>query len=149
MTVFKICKQQYAHALAASGMANRWNRADEFVIYAASSISLATLEMIAHRSGIIPKLPYRLLKISVGNDTSVEEIKIKQLPEDWRSIQAYPLLQEIGSKWYYKRESLLLKIPSAIIPEEYNYAINTTHPDFKKKIKIAEATDFVWDERIL
>lgn len=149
MIVFKICREKYAHSLTASGMANRWNKADEFVIYTASSISLATLEMVAHRSGIIPQQPYKLLKIFISDSIAVQEIKIKQLPSNWRSIQAYSSLQGTGSKWYHKRESLLLKIPSAIIPEEYNYAINTIHPDFKKKIKIVETTDFIWDERIL
>ena len=77
-----------------------------------------------------------------------KQILIKDLPANWRSIISYPKLQKMGSKWYRSKESLILKIPSAIIPQEYNYIINTTHTDFSSNIKLINTEDYFWDSRL-
>jgi RES domain-containing protein len=40
-----------------------------------------------------------------------------------------------------------MKIPSAIIPEEYNIVINPLHPNFKR-VKLKEVKDFIFDARL-
>ncbi len=42
-----------------------------------------------------------------------------------------------------------MKVPSSIIPKEYNYLINTKHPDFVSKVKMKELEDYNWDDRLL
>lgn len=148
MEVFKICREKYSHTLIASGAANRWNKKDEFVIYTGSSRSLSTLEMVAHRSYINISNQYKLLIILISDESLIKELNIN-LPENWKSIEAYVELQEIGSKWYHSNESLVLKVPSAIIPQEYNYIINTKHPLFATNIILKKVDDFVWDNRLL
>jgi RES domain-containing protein len=149
MEVFKICREKYSHSLSASGASNRWNKKDEFVIYTGSSRSLSTLEMLAHKSYINISSRYKLLIISIKDESYIKEIDINDLPENWKSIEAYVELQEIGSKWYLSNESLVLKVPSAIIPQEYNYIINTRHPKFASHIILKEVVDFDWDNRLL
>lgn len=61
---------------------------------------------------------------------------------------AYSKFQEIGSKWYESKESLLLKIPSAIIPAEYNYITNTEHLDFQGCVKLVRTEDYFWDSSL-
>lgn len=65
------------------------------------------------------------------------------------TIEAYVGLQEIGSKWYNSLETLVLKVPSSIIPQEHNYIINTKHPLFQTHIKLESIEDFAWDKRLL
>jgi RES domain-containing protein len=89
------------------------------------------------------------LIISIKDESYIKEIDINDLPENWKSIDAYVELQEIGSKWYLSNESLVLKVPSAIIPQEYNYIINTRHPKFASHIILKEVVDFDWDNRLL
>lgn len=149
MEVFKICREKFSRSLQASGVPNRWNKKDEFVIYSAGSRSLAALESVAHRSAIIASSPYKLLKISFPDEAIIKEIQLRDLPKDWMSIQAYVELQEVGSKWYHSQESLVLKVPSAIIKEEYNYVINTQHPLFKEQVILESRVDFAWDKRLL
>jgi RES domain-containing protein len=149
MLVYNIRKAKYADSLKASGVANRWNKDDEFVIYAGGSISLSTLELVAHRSAIDLNLDYKLLFIETDSKSAdITEINVKDLPKNWKSIQSYPILQELGSKWYQAKKTLLLKVPSALIPWESNYLINVSHPDFAKKVKIKSAEDFLWDKRL-
>lgn len=150
MLVYNIRKSKYADSLRASGVANRWNKNEEFVIYAGGSISLATLELVAHRNAIDIRSGYKLLFIHLDiSQSEITEVQIKDLPKNWKSIESYPILQEIGSRWYQNKRSLILKVPSALIHWEHNYLINTAHPDFKTKVSIFNTEEFIWDNRII
>lgn len=149
MEVFRICKEEYAGSLASSGSANRWNLRGQYVIYAGSSRSLSTLELVVHRSSVIPIARYKVMVISIADDDDlIHHIRINELPEKWRTLAAYSVLQDIGSKWYANQKSLVLKVPSAVIPLEYNYVINTEHAGFKQHIRFVRAEDYFWDNRL-
>ena len=149
MEVFKICSEKYSHSLNASGASNRWNKKDEFVVYTGSSRSLSTLETVVHRSAINLSSPYKLVIIAIKDKTFIKEINVADLPKNWRTIEAYVELQEIGSKWYNSLESLILKVPSAIISQEHNYIINTKHPLFATNVILQSVENFDWDKRLL
>ncbi|MGU9937836.1 RES family NAD+ phosphorylase [Empedobacter brevis] len=150
MFVYNIRKAKYAKSLQASGVANRWNKNDEFVIYTGSSRALSTLELVVHRSAIRIDNSYKLLVIEIDcKEDEVFEVKKNKLPKNWQSVEAYPRLQEIGSDWYQELKYLVMKVPSSIIPKEFNYLINTKHPDFTIKVKIKEVEVYQWDDRLL
>lgn len=79
----------------------------------------------------------------------ITEIKSSELPLDWRTTDAYPELQELGSDWYHSKRSLVLKVPSAVIPQEHNLLINTDHPNFLTDVKLVWTEDYFWDDRLL
>lgn len=148
LQVYNLRKEKYAHALVASGTTNRWNREREYVIYTGSSRALSALELVVHRSSIDLGGAYKLLVIAL--DATENDIEtVENLPDNWHSLTHYTALQAIGSQWYQAREKLLLKVPSAIISKEFNYLINTSHPDFQSKVRILEKEDFIWDKRLL
>ncbi|MGB3452537.1 MAG: RES family NAD+ phosphorylase [Moheibacter sp.] len=150
MTVFNIRKSKYSNSLIASGTANRWNKDDEFVIYCSGTVSLSVLELVAHRNSIDISSDYKLLNIALKiNKSDIEVITQEELPKNWKSIKAYPVLQEIGSEWYSQQKSLILCVPSALVHWENNYLINTAHPDFKKKVSLLKTEDFIWDSRLI
>jgi RES domain-containing protein len=150
MELFRILLEKYAGALTSSGAANRWNPAGQSVLYAGSSRSLSTLELVVHRSAIRPTENYKVMVLSVADeDRLVEQVQVRELPTNWRTIAAYGTLQKVGSNWYTRQEYLLLKVPSAVIVQEHNYLINVTHPDFEKKIKLVRTEDYFWDGRLL
>jgi len=150
MELFRISLDTYAEKLTASGAANRWNAAGQYVLYSGSSRSLSTLELVVHRGAIQPTKNYRMMVISVADeDDLVQQVHLRDLPHDWRKLAAYPVLQQLGSDWYTNQQSLLLKVPSAIITQEYNYLISVTHPDFEKKVQLVRTEDYFWDGRLL
>lgn len=119
-------------------------------MYTGSSRSLSTLELIVHHGAVKPRLAYKVMIISIADDDYlIKQIQLKDLPTDWRSLAAYSFLQTIGSNWYNSRESLVLKVPSAVIPLEYNYMINTEHPDFHDKVSLVRSEAYFWDSRLL
>ena len=149
MEVFRISSEQYSHRLTSSGSENRWNKRGQFVIYTGWQRSLSSLELVVHRKSIIPSLNYKVMVIHFPDDDSlVKQIYLRDLPINWRTMSAYPVLQDIGSTWYNNQESLILKVPSAVIPWEHNYIFNFKHPDFISKISLVNTENYFWDGRL-
>ena len=150
MEVFRIAKEVYSGALSSSGIAGRWNLRRQQVIYTGSSRSLASLELVVHKGAVVPAENYRVMVVSIADDDYlVKQLQIKDLPPDWRTFAAYSTLQKIGSDWIRSQESLVLKVPSAVIPYEYNFIINTEHPEFSSKVHLVRTEDYFWDSRLL
>ena len=151
MQLYRIARDKFADKLTASGASARWNLDQQFVIYTGGSRSLSALELVVHRSGIRPDFSYKMMVINVSDAKKhYTTYEIDDLPKGWPSEKMYPNLQQIGSIWYENQQSLILKVPSAIIPQEYNYIINTRHPDFNpKNVMLLRTENFFWDKRLL
>ena len=150
MELFRLTRDKYASELQASGVANRWNYEKEYVIYAGSSRSLATLEMMVRRNSLRVSKYYKMMVIAIPYHAKLTStVTPDMLPKDWRSINAYSTLQALGSAWYKSQQTLLLKVPSVFIEKEYKYIINTQHADFKKHVKLLKPEAYFRDERLL
>lgn len=147
MEVYRICLAKYANALVASGQPARWNLRGQFVIYAAGSRALACLENVVHRSGEGLNDLFKVVRITFPDDLPVEELLLPDLPDDWQLPQHYARCQPLGAAWYTRHSAVVLRVPSSIIAHEFNYVLNTQHPDFAQ-IKLAGQEDFVFDPRI-
>lgn len=146
MLVFRIAFKKYAQNLSVSGLSGRWNSDGKLVLYTSENISLALLENMVYRVGSGFNHDYKIMVIEIP-DESFKLIDKKKLPKNWRNLESYYQLQKMGDAWYDSRESLCLKVPSSILPENNNFVINTTHPDFKK-VKLLDVLDYEPDERI-
>lgn len=89
-----------------------------------------------------------IISISDSN-TLIKNVMTNELPDNWRKFEAYSELQTLGSAWYSSRETLILKVPSAVIPYEHNYIINTEHGEFDANVKPVRTEDYFWDDRLL
>jgi RES domain-containing protein len=147
MNVFRITTEKWAGNLKGSGFAARWNSNGIFTCYSASSRALACLEMIVHLNADRLKTPFKLTVIEIPNEIDILTVDMSVLSERWSDHDNYPICQEIGDKWIQEFESCVLRVPSAIIKNEYNYLINHQHQDFKR-IKIIEIEDFEFNLRI-
>ena len=72
-----------------------------------------------------------LASIRIPDDIIPEEITTSSLPKNWREYPAPPELADIGTDWALRNESLLLRVPSAVVKREFNILINPRHPDMK------------------
>lgn len=117
------------------------------VIYTAGSRALACLENIVHRSGEGNNDDYKIMIIEVPDTTIISEIKKEQLQKNWNEFTSYKYCRKFGDEWISNCETLILKVPSAIIPEENNYLINPNHKDFKK-VKLIRTESFAFDKRL-
>lgn len=54
--------------------------------------------------------------------------------------------QYIGDDFVKDNEAAVLKVPSCIVPPEYNYLINPNHPD-AKRITVVSKKQLTFDKR--
>jgi len=148
MLIYRISKKIYAAPLRASGKENRWNTEGAFVIYSASSLCLACLEVVVNTSGkLLINQNFSSIIIEIPEKIATTIIDINNLPVNWKEVEQKNYTQKIGDEWFARQETLLLQVPSAIISREVNYIINTKHPDFSK-VFISEIDSFMFDKRI-
>ncbi|MEO6916795.1 MAG: RES family NAD+ phosphorylase [Chitinophagaceae bacterium] len=147
MLVYRITLKQFSHSLFAPGIAGRWNGTGRKVIYSAESIALAFLENMVRRQGVGFNDDFKTMIIEIPDDLTMQTLLPEDLPTDWRSINNYSKCQPFGNDWFDENIHPVLKVPSAVLPDSFNYVINTLHPDYKK-IRLLTVTDLVPDERI-
>lgn len=146
MLVFRIAHKKYAETLSVSGLSGRWNSNGKLVLYTAENVSLALLENMIYRVGTGFNDDYKIMVIEIP-DKSFATVETEQLPKNWRKIECYPALQNIGNLWYDEKKKLCLRVPSSVMPENFNIIVNTTHPDFKK-VKLIDVLPYEPDERL-
>jgi RES domain-containing protein len=147
MLVYRIVHNIYSKNLFASGASGRWNSSGKKVIYSAESIPLAFLENMVRRQGVGFNHDFKIMIIEIPDKIAISEIDISKLETGWRDFNEYSKCQPLGDTWYNARETMVLKVPSAVLPESFNYVINTEHPDYAL-IKLIATTELIPDERI-
>jgi RES domain-containing protein len=149
MITYRVGKTKYANDLSGEGArlyGGRWNHKLVPCIYSSESRALAILEYTVNVN--IDFIP-RAMSITIFNipDGEITEIPEASLPGNWKESPAPSSTKDFGSSMLTATGPLVLKIPSAVIPEEFNYIINTRHPGIAQ-IKVIPAKDFVYDIRI-
>jgi len=149
--VWRICARKFRNrAFDGSGArlyGGRWNLPGTPMVYTASTLSLAALELFVN---LDPEdLPPNLVSIfaSVPDGLPITEIKSSSLPRNWRTYPASPASQKLGADWIAAGSTAILSVPSAVIPEERNFLLNPAHADFKL-IEIGESKPFRFDPRM-
>ena len=147
MLVYRIVHKTYSTSLYASGLKGRWNSAGKKVIYTAESIPLAFLENMVRRQGVGFNMDFKIMIIEIPDIVKISSIDVADLEDGWRDIKDYSKCQPIGDKWYDEGKVMVLKVPSAVLPEGFNYIINSEFSDYGL-IKLIAITDLVPDDRI-
>ncbi len=148
---FRLVKKRYAReAFDGEGarlFGGRWNHRGTGVVYLSGSLSLAALEQFIHlgREGL--SLSFVYFEILIPDGVSLSKINPGDLPGDWRSEPPSHTTMDIGTGWIRSGGSVLLQVPSAVIPVECNYLLNTAHPDMKL-VKIGRSVPFAFDPRM-
>jgi RES domain-containing protein len=147
MMLFRFSPVQFSNDITGEGArqrGGRWNSAGLPVVYTSTTISLSLLELLIYNATYEELQNNYLMKIEVPEllEATMTQINVKQ---QWQKDIGYSRF--IGDSFLIAKKSLLLKVPSAIIPEESNILINPFHPD-SKKIKIVKASPFQFDSRL-
>jgi RES domain-containing protein len=150
--VFRIAKTRHIRDLSGTGAmlhGGRWNPKNIPVIYASESRSLASLEFLVHVS-LLPILPKNLsiACLDIPDDTVAERISVAELPKNWRDYPGPSELADIGSKWATSMRSLLLRVPSVVVVDEFNVLINPKHPEIKR-VTLTLVETFTFDRRLI
>lgn len=117
------------------------------MVYTAESLSLAALEQFVHLGPEDNHIQFVSFRVEIPEDLKIDVLEHAKLPADWRMEPPPDSTRRIGTQWAQSGSSTVLLLPSVIIPSEYNYALNPTHPDFRH-IRIDEPKPFSFDHRM-
>lgn len=149
--IWRLCKERYAaqafNGLGAKLYGGRWNEPGSSVVYTADSLALAVLETFAHLDSDLAPDDYVAIAAEVPARISVKRLRPEALPHDWRNYPAPETLRRFGEDWLRAGKTVVLIVPSVIVPLEENWLLNPAHPDFSR-IVIHPPTDFSFDSRL-
>ena len=148
MIVYRLTNGAFKNDLSGTGAklyGGRWNPPGLPALYTTEHISLAVLEILVHVKSYRHPLDYFLIAIELPDAASIVSIDQQKLKKNWKDDHEY--LQIIGNDFLKSSQSLVLKVPSAIIEAENNLLINPAHPD-ARKIKIRSSQNFIFDKRL-
>lgn len=150
LEVFRVTKSQYIMDKKGEGSfryGGRWVPEGYRVLHASDSRALAFCECMANL-GFSP-LPHKLalMQIHIPAAVKVKTVQMKELSRNWTQPSSIEC-RRIGEAWLIEGKFAVLKVPSAVIQQEFNYVMDITHPDFQK-IKFARPKPFNLDTRIL
>jgi RES domain-containing protein len=147
---FRISRTRHADSAftgeGAERFGGRWNNPGSPIVYTAGSISLAVLEVLVRLNLDDFLETYSVMEASF-DDSMMTSIAVTSLPKDWRRDPPPAKLQHIGQEWMDERKSVVLRVPSAVVPSEWNYLLNPRHPLFAK-ISIGSKEPFDFDPRL-
>src|SRR5438552_1429771 len=126
LRAWRITKAKHATAAfsgtGAKSNGGRWNSLGTSIVYCGSSLSLAILEMLVHLN--TPELTARYVSFEVTFDESlVTTLPVANLPKTWRKSPPPPSVQALGDQWVSSAASAILRVPSVIVPTEWNFLL--------------------------
>jgi RES domain-containing protein len=150
MILYRIAKCNYAADLSGTGArlyGGRWNSVGQSMVYLASSRALAVLEVLVHLSPTIFPNDFCLVELEAP-DNDVLNIDINTLPHNWQDLSAPGALKQLGNDFLKRKEHLFMKVPSVIVPDDFNYLLNPLHPK-ASQVKLVNQQVFSFDERLV
>lgn len=150
MRLYRLGGSEFARKLNGKGAAikgARWNPKGVPMIYTASNQALTLAEVLAHfkEIGVLPT-NYVMITYEATGRKGIRRPEVGDLPAGWNA-QAPPYntaVQQYGAE-FIRSDDFLLRIPSAIVPSEWNYLINPRHR--KGRLRIVSVVPFVFDAR--
>ena len=123
----------------------RWNSAGVPVVYTSATLSLALVEVLVHlRSDVLQAFSAVPIEF---DESLVSVLAAKELPADWKRHPPPPSTQSLGDRWVAGARTALLRVPSVVVPTEFNDLVNPLHPDFARVARL-EPIPFPFDRRL-
>jgi len=152
MLLWRLSGTQHAQALDGGyglHFDGRWNTVGHAVTYCATSPALCVLEKLVHIEdpSLLPDLV--MVTYELPESARAETLGLDELPLDWRLQEA--VTQQHGDAWHEARSTLLLRVPSVIVPipnsPDLNVLVNHAHRE-AAKLKIVAFQVFKLDARL-
>lgn len=126
---------------------SRWASKGQLVSYAADHLATATLEKLAGivRADLMTDMVYAKAEIESEQEGV---LATDELPEDWDALPASDATRVIGDTWLDAGSHVLLRVPSVVLPDSYNYVVNAAHPGMSD-LEVVEVAPLLLDNRVL
>jgi|688.fasta_scaffold22410_5 RES domain-containing protein len=148
MIIYRFSDSDYKNDLSGEGArlyGGRWNSVGSPMLYATEHISLGVLEIMVNKRLLTPmQTDFCLIEMEIPSD-SVKTLSSSSLKSNWFNDWDYT--QYIGDHFLLDHKIWILRVPSAVIHEEYNFLINPTHTKFNE-LKLKRSRPYGIDNRL-
>jgi len=148
MQIFRVAHTKYAadtEGLGSKLFGGRWNHRGTSCLYTSSSRALAILEYSVNTP--VDLIPRALSIVTYDiEENCIKTIAISSLPGDWKTAPAPVSAKDFGTNLLAAQDAII-KIPSCIIPQEYNFILPPAL-FVSGKIMLADISDCIYDLRI-
>jgi RES domain-containing protein len=146
LTLWRISKFKDLQGVGGTVVSARWHNRGRPIVYLADCPATSLLEVLIHFELELDDLPESLTLLRADFPPTVTLIDQRdRLPAQWKDDLT--ATRRLGDEWLAGAPSLLLRVPTAIVPYNSNVLFNPLHPD-AKKAKLSHTT-FPLDPRLL
>ncbi len=148
VTLWRVSNYATLDGIGGTYVGGRWHTKGHPIVYCSEDPSTALLETLVHMEIDSEDRPqtFQLLKIQSSAAVTVERMNVKKLSSAWLTNVAPT--RSIGDSWLRLRKSLLLEVPSVLVPERRNFLINPLHGEVKK-LRIVARYSHPFDQRLV
>ena len=146
MIVYRCSLLKWANDLSGTGSylhGGRWNTPGTRMIYTAENNVLAAFEVALRIPLDQISKNYVMIPIEIPEEAEVFSPK---LPRNWYADLS--VSQQVGDAFVKENEHFLMKVPSALISDSFNYLLNPGH-EMIKKVKTKTQRTILFDKRLM
>lgn len=149
MKVWRLARAAYTtpNGEGAKKYGGRWTPSGLAVVYTSGSLALAAVEALVHAESDLLPDDLVILSANIPDTLPIRIIAPDDLPGGWQNIPAPRTLLTIGVDWLRTNREVGLRVPSAVVPQEWNILLNPAHLDFSA-IEWTSEGPFHWDSRL-
>jgi RES domain-containing protein len=147
MILWRVSNYQSLDGVGGLYVSGRWHTKGHPVIYCTLNPATALLETLVHIEIDSEDRPerFQVLRIEVPESLSIEKVQADSLSPNW--AEDMNATQAIGDRWLSEKRSLLLQVPSVLVPETWNVLVNPLHVEINL-LKIIAMYEHPFDSRL-
>jgi RES domain-containing protein len=146
--LWRISNYQTLDGVGGLYVSGRWHTKGHPVIYCTLNPATALLETLVHIEIDSEDRPerFQVLRIEGPDSLSIEKVEAGSLSSNWADDMS--ITQTTGDRWLGEGRSLLLQVPSVLVPETWNMLVNPQHAE-ATRLKITATYEHAFDVRLL
>lgn len=147
MVLWRVSNYETLNGVGGLYVSGRWHTKGHPIVYCTLNPATALLETLVRMGIDSEDRPerFQVLRIEGPDSLSIEKIELTSLSPDW--AEDVSITQTIGNGWLKEGRSLLLQVPSVLVPETCNVLVNTQHAE-ANLLKIAATYQHAFDARL-
>jgi RES domain-containing protein len=146
--LWRVSNYQSLDGVGGLYVSGRWHTRGHPILDCTLHPATALLETLVHMGIDSEDRPerFQVLRIEGPDSLSIEKVEAGSLSPNWAVDMS--ITQSIGDRWLGGGCSLLLQVPSVLVPETWNVLVNPQHAE-ANRLKIAATYEHAFDVRLL
>ena len=147
MILWRVSNYQSLDGVGGLYVSGRWHTKGHPVVYCTLNPATALLETLVHIEIDSEDRPerFQVLRLEGPESLSIEKVEAGSLSPNW--AEDMNATQAIGDRWLSEKRSLLLQVPSVLVPETWNVLVNPLHIEINL-LKIIAMYEHPFDSRL-